>query len=338
MPTIVTCFPIDHADIQRIRQTVGSEYELLVSDQPQIARDLFSADIFCGHAKVPVDWERVVAAGRLQWIQSSAAGLDHCLTPPVINSPILVSGCSGLFAIQVAEQTLALLLGLLRGLPTFFRQQQQRMYTRAATADLIQKRIGIVGLGGNGQRLAQVLRPLVRHIVATDLFLESCQPLLEAGVVDALYPNEELEKILPEIDVLIITLPLSPPNENRIDRRQLQLLPPQAVLINVGRGSVVNTDALVDSLSSGRLAAAGLDVVEPEPLPPESPLWQLPNVLLTPHVGAQSERRVPLTVDLFCENFQRYRQGRSLLNLVDKQLGFPRPEHRIPLTWPGQWM
>jgi len=338
MPTIVTCFPLDRSQIQRIQQIVSPDFELIVSDQQQIANDIFAADVFCGHAKVPVDWQKVVATGRLQWIQSSAAGLDHCLTPPVIDSKIMVSGCSGLFAVQVAEQTLALLLGVIRDLPTFFRQQQQHIYDRSATDDLINKRVGIVGLGGNGQRIAQVLRPLVQHISATDLFPESCQQLLDSQVIDALYTDSQLEEMLPSTDVLILTLPLSSANENRIDHPQLQLLPANAYLINVGRGSVVNTSALIDRLNTGQLAAAGLDVVDPEPLPPDSPLWQLPNVILTPHVGAQSHRRVPLTVDLFCENFLRFRRGQPLLNLVDKQLGFPRPENRISFSWPGRWM
>ena len=109
--TIVLCFPVSGQDVKRIEASAGTQTRVIVSSQEQIHQHLMEADIFCGHAKSPVDWGAVVRQGRLRWIQSSAAGLDHCLTPPVIESSILVSGCSGLFANQVAEQAMALTLG-----------------------------------------------------------------------------------------------------------------------------------------------------------------------------------------------------------------------------------
>ena len=331
--TIVTCFPLADSDVQKIRRTAGPNFNVIVAGQREIANEILKADVFCGHAKVPVDWGRVVKANKLRWIQSSAAGLDHCLTPPVIESQIVVSGCSGLFAPQVGEQMMALLLGLVRRIPVFLRAQERREYVRRPTDDLYGKTIGIVGLGGNGQRIANVLQPLVGRIVATDCFPESCQALVKNGTVQEVLPENQLEKMLPMADVIVVTLPLCEANEQRISDEQFELFKPGAYLINVGRGSVVDTDSLIRNLSSGRLGGAGIDVVEPEPLPPESPLWAMDNVIITPHVGAQSPFRIPVTVDLFCENLVRYREGRSLLNQVDKQLGFPRPEHRIELKW-----
>lgn len=333
LPTIVTCFPLSDRDEQRLRAFAGHDYEVKISDQESIAKEIFEADIFCGHAKVPVDWDAVVSAGRLGWIQSSAAGLDHCLTPPVIDSSILVSGCSGLFAPQVAEQMLALLTGLIRRVPVFLRAQQNRQYVRQPTDDLFGKTVGIVGFGGNGQRIAQVLQPLVGRILATDCFPEACQGLIDAGVVEDVWAAERLDEMLPQLDVVIVTLPLSEANERRVSGPQFNLLPEGAYLINVGRGSVVDTDSLVDSLESGRLGGAGIDVVDPEPLPPDSRLWSMENVIISPHVGAQSSLRVPVTIDLFGKNLQRYREGKPLLNQVDKVIGFPRPEHRIELNW-----
>ncbi len=326
---IVTCFPLSDLLADQIRQSAGSDFNVILSSQDKIAEDILQADVFCGHAKVPLDWSRVVNQKRLKWIQSSAAGLDHCLLPEVIDSEIVVTGCSGLFANQVAEQTLALLLGLVRRLPVFFRAQQRKDFTRRPTDELFGKTIGIVGLGGNGQRIAKVLRSMVGRIVATDLFHVHCHPLIAQGVVDNVLPAAQLEHLLPQADILIVTLPLTQSNENRLSEDQFNLMRAGTYLINVGRGSVVNTECLVKNLQIGRLAGAGIDVVEPEPLPPESPLWEMDNVIITPHVGAQSAFRVPSTVDLFCKNLDRYRAGKSLLNLVDKNLGFPRPEHRI---------
>ena len=331
--TIVTCFPLSESDADTIRGVAAEQFEVIVANQETISEEIFNADIFCGHAKVPVDWERVVTHGKLKWIQSSAAGLDHCLVPPVINSNILVSGCSGLFAPQVGEQMMSLLMGLIRRSPVFFKAQQVKQFVRRPTDNLFGKTIGIAGLGGNGQRIAHILRPMVNRIIATDCFVDSANDLLNQGVIDQILPAEGLDEMLPEIDVLIITLPLSSSNENLIGKMQFDLLRPGAYVINVGRGSVVETQSMVDALSSGRLGGAGFDVVEPEPLPPSSPLWEMDNVIISPHVGAQSPLRIPVTIDIFCENIQRFSTGDSLLNQVDKDLGFPRPEHRIPFNW-----
>jgi phosphoglycerate dehydrogenase-like enzyme len=328
-PKIVTCYPLTGELVSQIRSTAGDHYEVVVSSQEKIAEDIFAAEIFCGHAKVPVDWPGVTQQGHLQWIQSSAAGLDHCLVPEVIRSNIIVSGCSALFANQVAEQALALLTALIRRLPDFFRAQQRREFVRRPTDDLLGKSIGIIGFGGNGQRIAKVLRPLVGQIMATDVFHEQCQQAVHDGVADQVLPADQLDALLGQSDVVIVTLPLTAENENRIGEEQFQQIKTGAYLINVGRGSVVNTSSLIQSLSQGHLAGAGLDVVEPEPLPEDSALWDMENVIITPHVGAQSAHRIPATTDLFCENLARFRAGQHLLNLVDKQLGFPRPEHRI---------
>ena len=170
---------------------------------------------------------------------------------------------------------------------------------------------------------------MVGKIVATDCFPDACKSLIDQGVVENVFGADELEEMLPACDVVIVTLPLSDDNEKRISDDQFKLFKPGTYLINVGRGSVVDTDSLVRFLSNGHLAAAGIDVVDPEPLPPESPLWEMDNVIISAHVGAQSPLRIPTTIELFCENLNRFRADRSLLNQVDKELGFPRPEHRI---------
>lgn len=240
--------------------------------------------------------------------------------PSVIASEIVVTSASGLFADQVAEQTLALLLGVLRELPTFFRQQQARDFTRRPTQDLHGKAIGIVGFGGNGRRIAEALAPFGVRILATDMF-----PRDKPQYVADLLPADELDELLPQVDVLILCVPLNEQTTQMIDEAALFKMKPGAILINVARGPVVDEPALVEALRSGHLSAAGLDVTEVEPLPQASPLWELPNVIITPHVGAQSRRRVDDTTTFFCENLLRYLKGQPLHNLVDKQLGFPRP-------------
>jgi len=325
---IVLCFPAESRHLAAIHAAAPEGSEIVDAGQERINDQLPTADIFIGHAKVPVDWDRVLAAGRLRWIQSSAAGLDHCLVPGVIEAEeIIVCSASGLFAPQVTEQTLALLLGLVRKLPTFFRASQRREFIRRPTDDLREKRVGIVGLGGNGRSIARAIRPLCKRIVATDYF-----PQVPAIDVDALWPADQLERLLAESDVVILALPLNAQTERLIDARRLHSMPQGSYLINVARGPIVVERDLIAALQDGHLAGAGLDVTEVEPLASESPLWDLENVMITPHVGAQSARRVDDTVALICENLRRWNEGRPLVNRVDKRLGFPHPD----VLWNGK--
>lgn len=316
---IVLCYQTQPHHVQQI-QALAPEAEIVDASQQSIAEDILGADIFCGHAKErPVPWDRVVAQGRLQWIQSTAAGLDHCLSPEIVQSPVRVTSASGLFADQVAEQTLALLLGLLRGLPVFFRAAQKREFIRRPTADLHRTTVGIIGLGGNGRRLAELLAPFHTRLLATDYF-----PVDRPDCVEQLLPPEKLPEVLQQSDIVILCVPLTDQTRGMFNHQTLALMKPGAILINVARGPVVVEDALVEALESGHLSGAGLDVTEVEPLPESSRLWDLPNIIITPHVGAQSRSRFDDATRLFCDNLPRYLTGQPLINEVDKRLGFPR--------------
>lgn len=320
---IVLCYPLEPDHVRQI-QMAAPEAEVVDAGQEGIPAEILSADVFCGHAKVhPLPWAEVVRQGRLQWIQSSAAGMDHCLTPEVIASNIPVTSASGLFADQVAEQTMALLTGIIRGLPTFFPAQQRREFIRRPTRDLHESTVGIVGFGGNGRRIAEVLAPFRVRIIATDMF-----PVRKPDHVDQLLPSDGLPKLLQQSDVVILCVPLNQQTHGMIAAKQFSQMKPESILINVARGPCVIESDLVAALKSGRLAGAGLDVTEIEPLPESSELWDLPNVIITPHVGAQSASRVDDTTQFFCRNLQRFLKHQPLLNLVDKQLGFPPPESR----------
>jgi len=323
MTRVVLCFPVEPRHVRQIAD-VSDDLEVVDAGQQGVAEALLDADVFCGHAKVPVAWDEVVRRGRLRWIQSSAAGLDHCLVPAVIASDVVVTSASGLFAHQVAEQALALLLGLLRDLPTAFHQQREKVFLRHPARDLRGLTLGVVGLGGNGRRLVEVLSGFDVRILATDVFPEE-----SPRCVDRVWPADQLSELLPLADVLLLCVPLIKSTRGMIDAPAIDRMKPGALLINVARGQVVVESDLIAALQSGRLAGAGLDVTESEPLPVASPLWTMRNVIITPHMGAQSPHRIDDTVDFFCENLRRFRAGEPLLNLVDKQLGFPREK----LVW-----
>lgn len=323
---VVLCYPVEkrhHHQIEQKLADLGVEAEVVDAGQERIAEELPRADIYCGHAKVAVPWDAVVRGGRLQWIQSSAAGMDHCLVPEVVDSDITVSSASGVLANQVADHTFALLTGLLRDLPTFFRAQQKREFVRRPTRDLHGAKIGIVGFGGNGRRLFEVLKPFNCRVWATDLF-----PQNPPAGLEALLAADQLDDMLPEIDVLLLTAPLNEETVGMIDARRLALLPKDALVVNMARGRLVQEEDLVAALQSGHLGGAGLDVTEVEPLAHDSGLWELPNVIITPHVGGQSASRIDDMTDFFCDNLERHFQQRPLKNyLEDKSLGFPKPEH-----------
>lgn len=319
---IVLCYPVEPHHVEAIR-AVAPQAEVVDAGQERVAEELLAADIFCGHAKVPVPWDEVVKGGRLQWIQSSAAGLDHCLVPSVIESAIPVTSASGVLADQVAEHTLGLAIACTRRLPLFLAQQHDREFVRRPTRDLTGATVGIVGLGGVGRRLAEVLTPFRCRILATDYY-----PIDNPAHVERLDPPEKLDQLLGEVDVLFLTAPLTQQTDRMIDAAALAKLRPGSILINAARGRLVVTEALVAALESGHLDSAAVDVTAEEPPAADSPLWTAPRLLITPHVAGQSKHRIDAMTTFFCDNLARYLSGEQLVNLVDKRLGFPEPSTR----------
>ena len=317
---VVLCYPVAQRHLAQIAAAAPAGAEVVDAGQERIAAELFAADIFCGHAKTPVDWDGVVAQGRLRWIQSSAAGMDHCLVPSVIASDIAVTSASGVLADQVGEHTIALMTAWTRSLPVFFRAQQRREFIRRPTRDLTRGTVGIVGFGGNGRRLAELLRPFQVRILATDLF-----PVAKPDYVEALWPADRLDDLAAAADFLVLSLPLNAATQGMVNARLLAKMKPGALLVNMARGPLVVEADLVAALESGRLAGAVMDVTEPEPLPPGSRLWDMPEVIITPHVGGQAAWRIDAMTDLFCRNLRRWQAGLPLINyLSDKRLGFPQ--------------
>lgn len=315
---IVLCYPAEPHHCQQIAEA-APDAELVDAGQERVAQELFSADVYCGHAKVPVDWDGVVRQGRLRWIQSSAAGMDHCLVPSVVASEIVVTSASGVLADQVAEHTVALMTGWYRSLPTFFRAQQKKEFIRRPTGDLTHSTVGIVGFGGIGRRLAQLLSGFHVRILATDMF-----PVERPDHVEALWPVDRLDDLLAQSDAVVLLLPLNETTHGMVDASFLARMKPGSLLVNVARGPLVFEADLVAALEAGRLAGAVLDVTDPEPLPESSRLWELPNVIITPHVAGQSAWRNDCITALFCRNLRRWQSGQTLINhLTDKKLGFP---------------
>jgi phosphoglycerate dehydrogenase-like enzyme len=316
---IVLCYPVKPRHVAAIR-AAAPQAEVIDAGQERVAAELPAADVYCGHAKVPVPWSEIVAGKRLRWIQSSAAGLDHCLVPPVIESDITVTSASGVLADQVAEHAVGLAIACTRRLPLFLDQQRRKEFVRRPTRDLTGATVGIVGLGGVGRRLAEVLAPFRVRILATDWFPEN-----KPAHVDFLGSPESLPQVLAAAEVLFLCVPLTPHTQGMIDAAALTAMKPGSMLVNMARGKLVDEQALAAALESGHLDSAALDVTPEEPPAPTSPLWTAPRLIITPHVAGQSARRIDAMTDFFCDNLDRYLAGAPLRNQVDKRLGFPEP-------------
>ena len=247
--------------------------------------------------------------------------MDHCLVPSVIGSDITVTSASGVLADQVADHTMALLTALLRSLPTFWEAQKKREFIRRPTRDLHRARIGIVGLGGNGRRLAEVLSAFRTTILATDWFPEN-----KPACVAELLPADALDEMLPRVDILILAAPLNDHTRHMINARAARAAAARGDPDQHGPRQPGGRERSGRRDRVGPPGRRGLDVTEVEPLAAESRLWDLQNVIITPHVGGQSVTRIDDMTNFFCDNLARYLAGRPLRNLVVKELGFPRPE------------
>ena len=231
-----------------------------------------------------------------------------------------MTSASGVLADQVAEHALGLAIACTRRLPLFLDQQARREFVRRPTRDLTGATVGIVGFGGVGRRLAEVLAPFRAKILATDWF-----PVCRPPGIEFLGGPATLPDLLAAADVLFLCAPLTEHTRGLIDAAALARMKPGAILVNAARGQLVDEGALAAALASGHLDSAALDVTPDEPPAASSPLWTAPRLIITPHVAGQSGRRIDAMTEFFCNNLRRYLRGEPLRNLVDKRLGFPEP-------------
>jgi phosphoglycerate dehydrogenase-like enzyme len=267
---------------------------------------------------VPEAW--VERAPALRWIHSPGAGADGVLSPAVVRRGVLVSSSRGAFDQPVAEHALALLLALARGLPTLARAQAERRWVdffgHPTARQLGGRTAAIVGFGGIGARLGEMLRPLGMRVIGVRR-----HPAPHPGA-DRVVGEGELLEVLGESDAMVAVLPDSPGAARLIGRAELSALRPGALVVNVGRGSSIDPEALADLLSGGHLAGAGLDVTDPEPPHPDSPLWSAPNVILTGHTAGWSEHHPGPQLEAFGDNLEAYLAGRPLPGAVDPRRGY----------------
>jgi len=252
----------------------------------------------------------------VRWIQASSAGIGPMLVRTgLIRTSITFTTASGVHGVPLAEFVAMALLWFAKGGPRIVRDQVDRRWERTCARELRGSTVGIVGLGGVGREVARTCRALGLRVIAAKRTAEGAGD----GVgVDALVAPSRLHEMLKEADALVLACPQTPETEGLIGRAELAAMKPDAILINVARGAVVDEPALIEALQRGRLGGAALDVAAREPLPRDSPLWSLPNVLISPHSASTVTIENARLTDLFCENLRRYLRGEPLRNVFDR--------------------
>lgn len=261
--------------------------------------------------------EFLAKAVNLEWVHCTAAGVELLLTPEFKAHRCLLTNARGVYNLPMVEHVLLLMLAFARRLPELMAAQREaRWLPQVRAEELRGKTVLVAGLGGVGLAVARKCRSLGMRVIGTR---RSGQPV--PGMSTVLTP-EGLGQLLPEADYVLVAAPATAETRRLIGEAELKLMQPSAVLINVARGSLVDQAALAAALKEGRLRGAGLDVFETEPLPADSPLWSLGNVIISPHCSASSPENKRRNIELFVKNLRRWRKGEPLLNSVDKGRGY----------------
>ena len=287
----------------------------LCRNQEQFGREVADAHVILGD----FSREDLQAARQLRWIQCTAAGVENILYPELVDSPIVLTNMQRMFSPTISETAIGLLLTLTRKLNHFALQTREHVWKPLdGLTEVSGLTMGIVGLGGIGTDTAyRAHYGFNMRILAVDP-----KPLPKPSFVAELHSLEWLPKMAPQVDVLFSAAPHTPVSEGMFNESIFRAMKPTAYFINVSRGKLVDTPALIRALKEGWIAGAGLDVAYQEPLPPGDPLWTAGNLVVTSHSSGVSEGSTQRRYDLFCENVRRYVGGLPLLNVVDKKRGY----------------
>jgi len=267
-----------------------------------------------------IDQVHIQAGKKLRWVQQGSAGVERVVTiPELVERDIVLTNMQRTFAPEIADQAIAYLLAFTRGLTHFIRKPPEGAWghpPEIVFEELKGKTLLVIALGGIGSEIARRAFGFGMQVLATDPKVIE-RPLF----VEELHRPEAFHRLLPRADVVASAVPLTPLSRRMIGAKEFGMMKRGTILINVSRGEVVDTAALITALDRGQVAAAGLDVTDPEPLPPGHPLWKR-NVIITPHTAGQSPGGLRRAHELFRENLRRFAAGEMLLNVVDKKAGY----------------
>jgi phosphoglycerate dehydrogenase-like enzyme len=339
VPAAIALSPILSAryrsrDLERIREAARGSRIVSISVEGLSDDSLDDVEVLLRGPLSPDAFDRILArAPRLSWVHSASAGVERVLTPASLERGIVITNARGVFSRPIAEYVMMMILSVSRRLPQLLELQRERTWQPLEGAELRDITIGIVGLGSLGRAIGALATAFGCRVVATRRRFEvgvDHQPDSEHDetsevhhlMIDQILSPDRLPELLAESDFVVLAAPLTSETESMINADTLAQFKPGAWLINVARGRLVDERALLRALREGGLGGAVLDTFREEPLPPSSPFYDLPNVIVTPHTSWSSGRVLDRSVDLFCENLRRYRAGEQLLNVVDPVAGY----------------
>lgn len=283
----------------------------------EVQKELVDAEIIAGgNAEFP----SVKNAKKLKWIHAFSAGVNKVLTlnPEVIKSNILISNVAGLQDVSIAEQVLGFMLIFTRRFYDTFKKQEKKTWQRNQNiTELKDKTVLVVGLGNIGTEIARLANCLGMNILGIKQNIKN-----KPSFVSKVQTINKLEKLLPFADFVVLSLPLTPDTYHLFDMQKFKKMKKTAVIINIGRGAIIHEKELIKSLKQKIIGGAALDVAEIEPLPAKSPLWEMDNVVITPHHSGPTEKFMDRAIDIFCLNLKAYLKGKPLPNFVDKKRGY----------------
>jgi len=296
-----------------------------VDDVEVLLRGWLSSDAFdrlLGHAP------------QLRWVHSATSGVERALTPSALARDVVVTNARGVFTRPIAEHVLLMILALSRRLPQLLELQRERTWQPLEGRELRDLTIGIVGYGSLGRAVASLAGAFGSRLIAMRRRPDAHDPTADAASADGddgfpfparldrVLGPDGLHELLSVSDVVVLAAPLTPETEGMINEAALAAMKRDAWLINVARGRLIDDVALLRALREGQIGGAALDTFRDEPLPARSPYWDVPNLILTPHTAWSSSRVLDRSIDLFCDNLRRFREGEPLRNVVDPAAGY----------------
>ncbi len=301
-------------------ERMAPDAEVVMTDADGAAAACEDAEVIFGNYSVDI----LRSAKNLKWIQTTSAGMDANRIPAELKeSDIIVSNASGVHAIQVAEHGFALMMALMRGIKESFHNQVTHTWKRTTLTDVYASTVVIVGFGGIGRKFAEQAAAFQARIIALDV-QDSNRP----DYVEAIWGMDRFDEAVKLADVVFLACPHTDETDKLINAHCLDIMKPTAYVVNTARGRIVDEAAMVEGLKANKIAGAGLDVAEVEPLSADSELWDLENCIITPHAAGASPKRHHRTVGFFCENLKRYLTGEAIQNEIDKNVGFPDVDKR----------
>jgi phosphoglycerate dehydrogenase-like enzyme len=292
---------------KRLKVTIGWDGDI-------IDEALRSADLMI-NSSPPCERLRE-RAPRLKWIQTTGAGIESLLPLDWLPEGVVLTNNSGAHGPK-AEDSCAMAITMLNArLPQMLASQQRRAWEPILTTPVAGKTVIVIGFGDLGQAAGRGAKKLGARVIAVTRSGKAARP------ADQAVPVSRIDRVLPEADFVVVAAPLTPLTRGLLNRERLNLLKPTAGVINIGRSAIIDYDALRGKLARGELAGALVDVFDPEPLPPDSPLWTTPNLIVTPHVTCDDPRYVGQLFDFWFANLERFLAGKRLKNIVDRKLGY----------------